>query len=173
MTELKQCHTCGEEIKSFAKRCPHCSTWQSKWRLDPSDPKITVFLGILFIVCLVLIFYQLGNYEEKNFQDYASNLTVTDSKLNYGTTNYGSFISVIGKLKNESDIAWEDIHFEVNYYDSEGNLIDTVSSKDYGLVVLPHDESTFKVRGNADKKEEEYKDYRIIIKTAEEYKRWF
>jgi hypothetical protein len=173
MSEIKQCHACGEEIKSIAKRCPHCQTWQSKWRLEPTDPKFFIIWIIMMVVIFSVLFLRTGFFGKKNFQDYASSLVITDSKLNYGSDSCGSFISVIGRIKNNSDVTWEHIHFEVQFYNSDKKLIDTISDSNYDLVVLPHSESAFKARGKADNNKDAYQNYKILIKKAKESEKWF
>lgn len=177
MSEMKQCHACGEEIKPIAKRCPHCQTWQSKWRIEPSDPKWSILWLVIVIAICGIYYFRLVLFEEKfedrKFQDYASSIVVAESKLHYDSSESGSFIAVLGKIKNESDISWENIYFEVQFYDSENNLIDTISDNDFSLVVLPDSESTFKVRDRTNKSREEYDSYKIIIKKASKVDKWF
>ena len=164
MPEMKQCHACGEEIKPIAKRCPHCQTWQSKWRIEPSDPKWVIsWIVLLFGVWGGIIFFSFPKEKDKNVPDYASSLVVTESKLHYMSCENGSFIAVLGKIENESEIPWKNLYFEVQFFDSGNNLIDTISDNIYGLIVLPRSEAAFKVSDRANKNEEEYASHKIII----------
>ncbi len=173
MSEMKQCHACGEEIKSIAKRCSHCQTWQSKWRIEPSDPRYAIIWVVIMLVIFGGMYFKMGFWGKKDFQDYASKLFITDSSINYGSDNCGSFVSVIGKIKNNTDVAWEDVYFEVQFFNSDNKLIDTISDNDYSLVMIPKSESTFKVRGKADHNKEAYKNFKIIVKKARESKNLF
>lgn len=131
MSEMKQCYAYGEEVKSTAKRCPHCQTWLRKWGIDPSDPKFVIWWIVIVITVIVttILATAIFKSEDKKFHDYRSRLTITESKLHYSYEECCSSVSVLGKIKNESDIPWEDIHFEVQFYDSENKLIDTFSER--------------------------------------------
>ena len=115
----------------------------------------------------------MGVIGKNNYQDYASSLIITESKLHYSTKECDSYISVLGKIKNESDVSWEDFYFEIQFYDEKNNLIDTISKYDRNLILLQNSESTFRVRDSADKSEEEYVSHKIIIKQASEADDWF
>lgn len=171
MPDKNQCATCGEAIMSIAKKCPHCHTWQSKWRLDPTSPAyylvwIVIFLGMMWYV-------SLGRLMGAEFGSYRDALKVLDTEMHYGNPGEYSYVSVLGKLQNESDLSWQDVHFEVRFFDANHHLIDTISDSDYSLIVLAHGDSAFRVRGRADKSKEVYDHFEIDIKDAREVKRWF
>ena len=50
----RRCLFCQEQIRSEAKRCPHCHTWQSKWLADQSSPRFYLVIGAWFVGSLDL-----------------------------------------------------------------------------------------------------------------------
>ena len=171
MPDTIQCATCGEAITPTAKKCPHCHTWQSKWRLDQTSPVyylvwIVIFLGMMW-------FFSFGRLVGADFGSYRDALKVLETKMHYGKLDGYSYVSVLGTVQNDSDLTWKDVHFEVRFFDVNNHLIDTISDSDYSFIVLAHSDSAFRVRGRADKAKAFYDHFKIDIKDAREVKRWF
>jgi len=168
MEEMKECPSCGEEIKAKAIKCPRCQAWQSKWRFDQSNLKHQlIFMVIIFGIMGIIFSSTLGDiFNPKDFANSKSLLEIKSSKVDFTENGCGARISVIGTISNNSEIAWEDFNFEVQFYNEDNKLIDTVSDQNYDLLILPNDESTFKISGTADKPEKSYHHHKIIIKDA-------
>ena len=171
MTNTKECSTCGEPIKSRARRCPHCHTWVSKWRIDTTHPIYQCTW--LFIFVAVMWFFMIPILSKSDYSDYHNSLTVSESKMHFSETGSHAHISVIGNVTNSSEITWEDIHFEAQFFDSAGKLIDVITDTDYALVIQANGQSAFRVRGRADKPKELYDHFEIQIKKARESNKWF
>ncbi len=108
-----------------------------------------------------------GNiFNPKDFADSKSLLEVKNSKVDITQKECGARVTIIGTIYNSSEIAWEDFNFEAQFYNENDELIDTISDQNYDLLVLPNDESTFKVTGAADKPEDSYHHHIIVIKDA-------
>jgi hypothetical protein len=84
--------------------------------------------------------------------------------MHFGVEGKCNDISTIGMIRNIGDIPWENLRLEVRYFDAAGNLIDTESAEEYGLVVPARGESAFRLRAAADKPREAYSSQRIFVK---------
>jgi len=172
MQDVKICPACGEEIKAIAKKCPHCLTWQSKWKIDQSNPKYQLFWVALIIFILGVSFYFKSTVSDKfsttNFEKNRQLITIKDSKMSYVTKECGGSISILGTIINNSTIAWENFYFEVRFYNSSNELIDSISDNDYNLVALPNSDSSFTIEGKAHKSKDEYDHFDLILKKARE-----
>ena len=170
MENTKACPSCCEQINAKAKKCPRCQAWQSKWRFDQSNLKHQFILIIILLLILGSLYTGfIGNIlSPGNFADSKSSVNVSNSSFNYAVKDCGARISVIGTITNDSDKIWKDIYFEAQFYDSKGELIDTISENEYDLVLLSKDTTTFKITGAADKEKSLYDHHKIIIKSARE-----
>jgi hypothetical protein len=98
------------------------------------------------------------------FAKHANELSIVESSMHYGAEGKCNNISTIGTIRNVGDIPWENLKLEVRYFDAAGNLIDTESSEEYGLVVPAHGVSAFRIRAAADKPREVYSSQQVFIK---------
>ena len=170
MEDTKQCPTCCEQINAKATRCPRCQSWQSKWRFDQSNIKHQLIFALVLFSLLGGLYFTVFSsiLNPKNFEESKSLLTVTDTTFNYSIKDCGASISVIGTIINNSDVTWKDVYFEIQFFNKENILIDTISENEYDLVILQEDTSTFKITGLADKQKSEYDHHNVIIKSARE-----
>jgi hypothetical protein len=111
-------------------------------------------------------------FRGSDFAEHRDELMVVGPEMHYSTDEEGNYVSIIGTIQNVGDIDWEDPHFEVRFFDSSDELIDTISSVDYGLVLVSDEESTFRIRARADKPEQSYHRFEVLIRRAREM-RWF
>jgi hypothetical protein len=170
MDDMKECPSCCEKINAKAIKCPRCQAWQSKWRFDQSNLKhqfifVTLLLGGMAAAYsgFVSSMFGAGNFEESK-----ELIKIKNSSINYFVNECGARISVIGTIHNDSETTWKDIYFEVQFYNNENELIDTISENEYDLVLLSKDTTTFKITGAADKKKSSYDSHEVIIKSARE-----
>ena len=131
--ESKTCKMCCEEIAAAAKKCPHCHHWQHWLSTTVVHPLFGVLfvgvpLAILWIVAIVL----LANVFRKGepFQNYANQITITESRMEFGQDRCGPTIAVVGKMKNSSEMDWRNLCFQVEFFDSKGSLVDASQKKD-------------------------------------------
>lgn len=78
----------------------------------------------------------------------------------------GPTVSVVGTIRNDSDIPWQSIYVEVQYFDSDGALIDADGAQQYGLVIAPGEVSAFRVRSGAARSEHEYATHQALVRSA-------
>jgi len=165
---MRECRTCGEAIKTVAKKCPHCHAWQVKWGFDLQSP----LGGLIWFVLIVglLIYLNMGVLGGKaDFREYKNQIIIEKSELSYNIDGGKSYVGVIGTVRNESDKTWEDLHFEVRYFNVNDHLVDTNSENVYDIVVPAHGKSAFRVRDRAAQSQSSYDHYEIFIKKAREF----
>ena len=109
-----------------------------------------IVFGVILLLPLGLVVFEELPKSGAEFRP-AESIAILESRVHYGVERDTPYVSCIGTLSNTTDTVWEDLHFEVRFLDGNGELIDTLSDSDYSLVVQPHSEATFRVRGRADK----------------------
>lgn len=103
-----------------------------------------------------------------DFTKHAGELVISDSVRSYSQNNGANFITVIGKMKSRSAVTLENIVLEVQFYNSNKVLIDSVSQELYSVVVPPSSDVTFRVRDDADKAKNQYSYHVIKVIGAEQ-----
>lgn len=119
------------------------------------------------LVTLATLFLLLGHpvfAQDVSFQD---SLKIVDSKIHYSTNkNEANLISCIGTLENLSNKSWNELVFEVQYFNSENQLIDTTSEYDYSITIPAHDTIAFRVTGHAIHEASDYQAHKVRITSA-------
>jgi len=158
-----QCRHCKEEIRAGAAKCPHCLGWQSKWMLDPQSPRgILVVLGILLLFAVPLLLLTRATLFRDPDQGL-DQLVISESEMHHSTVDSGRFVTVVGKLRNTGGESLKNPHFEVQFFNADGKLIDSLASNSYNLIIPARSEVSFKVRGVADRPAREYARYQIRL----------
>jgi hypothetical protein len=175
MTETKTCKACAEDIRSAAKVCPHCR--QSQWLLFSRSPLIAIPLSVLlFFGILTLMTPNRAVFKPgAKFQDHAGEIAVRESSFGFddcATCKSALQVTTVGMLDNTGERSWKELQFEVRYLDAAGQLIDTVSSREYSMVVPAGGETAFRVKAAAAKPKDAYASHRVIVKHAEDLDGW-
>jgi len=103
-----------------------------------------------------------------SFANYQESLVIVDSNIHYGEKDTCSYITCIGHIKNNSSIPWEKIRFEIQYFNKDGELIDTVADKNYSVIVPPDTEVAFRVYDKAAREKEQYVKHNVIVRWADD-----
>lgn len=176
MPDTKTCKICAEEIRAAARICPHCR--QNQWLLFSRSPLIAIPLSaLLFFAVSIAIFSpnQATFTPGARFQDHDGEIVVRESSFEFGdcgTCKGALQVTTVGLLDNTGERDWKEPHFEVRYFDAQGELIDTVSSKDYAMVVPAGGETAFRVKAAAAVPEESYASHEVIVKHATDLAAW-
>lgn len=118
--------------------------------------QITLFLFFLFSCTNVIA-----------SQEYEENIIIQNSKYSYSENEKCTYISCLGELKNLSENTYEYITIQIQYFNSDGVIIDTVTEELYSHVLPPKEIISFRARDQADKNFEQYKSHKIKITHAE------
>lgn len=167
----RTCPYCHEAVRSAARKCPHCHQWLGRWLGNPGLP---VALMILFMACM---FFWLDRATTRaggeNFLEHRDELVVSQSSVHFSRSEGRTFVSTVGRIRNDRPFAWDDVYIEVQYFDEAGDLIDTEGGEQYGLTVLPGAEVAFRLRAEADKPEAAYVSHKVSIPSARDARSLF
>jgi hypothetical protein len=166
--QFRTCVVCCEEIPGAAKKCPHCYEWQSRCsRLTTSflGRMITIFVvGLLLVTVFVALQVHMNPWSDSvDFTLVRKCLSVSNIQIVYSVEQRGPMIATIGTVNNDSDVAWQEVTYEVQYFNAAKQLVDTTSDWEYRSVLAPHSEAAIKIRGSAERPKEDYVTARVII----------
>lgn len=163
-SEQNVCPSCLEPVRAGAKKCPHCHEWL-RW-------KSGLALNIVLMVAMLggLLFwarYQDGQRRGvESFAAHRDRIVVSESRLHVSRSGPRTYVSTVGKIRNDSEFAWKDLYLEARYFNDSGELIDADGSEQSGLELLPGAEFAFRLRAVADKPESEYARHELAITAA-------
>ena len=158
---------CRSEIDSLAKRCPYCRHWQNKLSMMLWHPAFAVVLILLFYFLFqMFLMDQFG--PGKDFNIDKDRINIKDTTMQFGENKCGQAIVILGKIENQSDTAWKNLHFEINFFDKDKNLIDTDQEEIYEFLLPVNEQVPFKVSVTRQFPEELYNSFDIRILTARE-----
>jgi len=103
-----------------------------------------------------------------SFADHESELDITGSVFSYESTSSLGRITCIGTIRNAGSITWEDLQIEVQYFNSAGELVDTVTDSSFDLRIRADQEITFRVFGSAARSSDQYHTHKVMIRNANE-----
>lgn len=175
MDETKKCRACRKEIAVDAKKCPYCRTIQRWW----CDPFVIATVGLVSYLLIMFLFGRLFSelfsdiYDEgEPFTNYSNALQISESELTFGEKDCGPTVVILGKVTNNSKVNWDSIHFEVNCYNSENELMDTAQDYDYSLTAPAESAVSFKVSFIREFPEADYSRHEVRIIQAEDADRY-
>ena len=127
---MKNCKSCKKEIDVGATKCPHCQAYQI-WHKNPQ-----IYSIAFSMVFMVPFFYITGIFWSPKYEDYKEKIVVQfQSESNVDGNHVVNY-----KITNKSDIAWNDISYNVISYDKNGVVIISESDHEYRWL-LPSNES--------------------------------
>ena len=114
---------------------------------------------------------------DEDFKPYRDQITISDSELKFGEKKVCDTVfetvAVIGTMSNSSSIPWKDIQIEVQFYDSNGKMIDSEQQKEYPFEVPADGNAAFKVSTQREFPREQYVSYKATIISARDARsRW-
>ena len=169
---LKLCNICFQEIDDRARKCPYCHHWQNKITMALFHPVVVAMAPILVMLFFYFIFINKITGGEK-FDLHRDKVTITQPKLEFGESECGSDIVIIGKINNKSNFTWENPQFEITFVDEKNNLFDTGQDELYSFIIPANNEIPFKVSIKKQFPEESYNTYEVKILSAKEKDTFF
>jgi hypothetical protein len=174
--DVKVCGMCRMEIAANAKKCPYCQHWQNKLSMLMFHPS---FATLLIAIPLILSFALLGMTfkrtlsQGEDFQKYSNQIKVSESRLQFGESKRGHTVAVVGRMRNESTVDWKEVHFQVEFRDTDGNLIDAGQEFEYAFYLPTQEEAAFKVSFRREFPTELYASHSIRVIEAKDGKTRF
>ncbi|MDY7011504.1 MAG: hypothetical protein SVV80_12250 [Planctomycetota bacterium] len=106
----------------------------------------------------------------KDFAPYCQQVRIVSSAMHFEETEDGPVVWVVGKIRNDSEIEWREIQFEVQFMNEAGELIDVERRVQsfHEPRVLPGSESGFKVKANRDFSRDNYASQKVFIRYAKD-----
>jgi len=129
--------------------------WHGIFSLIPA-----LAVGLLFILFFSQVFRRSSNHAEQ--------VEIGDSKMVYGKYDGNLTVSVIGMLKNTTDLPLEDLQLEAQFFDKAGDLLDVGTHNGYGETIPPSGEAAFKIQVYATHPVEEYASFRVFLRSAKD-----
>ena len=178
--ETKTCPLCCEEVRTAAKKCPHCGHWQTKWYTTVHHPAFAaVAVGVpllaLWAGASIRLVKLTRQPDPAIFGEYIDDVMVIQSEMYYEESETERTASTVGIVKNKSPLAWKNLELEVQYFDEAGRLIDA-ACEGCGCgstgTVLPGGEKAFRIRSNANMAREQYVSHAVFVRSAVEPGRW-
>jgi hypothetical protein len=126
--------------------------------------------GLAFISPLLFLLL-FGWFYFKFFSsspNYSDRVSIADSKLVFGKHDGNPTVSVIGMLKNNSDIPLDDLQLEAQFFDKDGKLLDVGIHDGYSETIPASGEAAFKVYVYAARPEEDYGSFKVFVRSAKD-----
>lgn len=105
------------------------------------------------------------------FSSHAALVSIITPKMVFGvdgSEQNSPTVAILGKIKNESNVPWEDIKLEAQFFDKDENLIDTTQQEKYSFMVPAQDESSFKLSFKREFPQEKYVSFKVRIISAKD-----
>ncbi len=171
--QTKTCRICYEEIDRRAKACRYCSSPQAglaSWLVRHSSiiSSIPLLVIIATVIMMGILLPRFGRGED--FAPYRQQVRVVSSAMHFEETEDGPVVWVVGKIRNDSEIDWREIQFEVQFMNEAGELIDVERRVQsfHESRVLPRSEAGFKIKAAREFSKEKYASQKVFIRYAKD-----
>ena len=159
------------EIPAEAKKCPYCQHYQSKLSMLMFHPVFILLFGFVpmtVVLAATGVMFRTTFDRGENFKNYSDQITVVHSEMKFGQGHGGPTVAVIGRVKNGSDVDWKDVHFQIEFRDAAGNMIDAGQEYDYSYCLPAREEAGFKVSFGREFPEASYASHSVRVIQAKD-----
>jgi hypothetical protein len=167
----KICPLCAETVKSEAKVCPHCRHWLKKWSLPSPYVSGAAVLTVWILVAVgFTAFLQKIEGPKTDFAEYRDQISIVNSQFSQQMQGSNLWNTVVGVLTNDSNVNWQDVQVEAQFFDKSGTMNDAITARDnyLGVVILPHGEAAFKIEGRAAHPTVDYVTNKLYVRWAKD-----
>jgi len=138
---MKKCTSCQSEIDEKAKRCPKCQSYQ-KWYANPQN-----YSWLFILPFMVFLFSRGPSFRKAEYLDHKDEFTFNEiSQSLDDSEDNGKVINFVYSVKNNSELTWQGIDYQVFGKDKAGKVIFTNSAGSYNWTIHPKSESMLTVQ---------------------------
>ena len=167
-TDRAPCPKCSKPVRFTARKCPFCLAPLGKqtWWKKPKFVVATFYaLGLIYFSRLMYLHEHRPVYF---FENYAQNVKIASSEMRFETKGGRHIVTILGTIRNDTDIPWEHLTYVARCFDKNGKLIDTIADNRTGLhtTLSAHHEQAFRVQGEANRPISEYASHKVALEGA-------
>lgn len=126
---------CQMDIPEKAKKCPHCQHFQSRAAMFFYSPAFPIAIALIVFLILIATLEAMLFDRGEQFQSFAGQVQITDSKIVFGERKDGPVIAVLATMKNDSEIPWNEVRFQVDFKDAAGKVVDAAQKHEYSFYI--------------------------------------
>ncbi|MCX6380252.1 MAG: FxLYD domain-containing protein [Armatimonadetes bacterium] len=164
--DRKSCPECAERIPHAAKKCPFCKSPQGKTWWTKNPVLLAILPGLLYMAFALNSLHNTTSKPNYFFSDYVQRVPVTSSEMSLETSEGSRTVTVVGTIRNDTNIPWEHPVIEGQFYDKSGKLIDVVEDFYSSMTLMPHQEQAFRINGEASRPAAAYANHKIFLRHA-------
>ena len=90
--------------------------------------------------------------------------------MKFGESECDPTVAVAGRMKNESDVDWEQVILQVEFFNANGKLVDTDQALSYRYYWPSGEDIDFKVSFSRELAESVYATHKILVIFAKDSK---
>lgn len=170
-----ECRSCKETIADQASWCPRCHRPQARFRAWFSPQALTLVAFALagyWLITFAALRSSMTELAGGSIYDGGDQLTLGELRIRTSEAGCDACVSLTGTLTNRSEVAWSNLHFQVTYYDSAGQVIDVHNDRAADLTLGPGLTRRFRVKGKAGAAPGEYHHSEVVVTKASPDNRW-
>ena len=168
----KTCGMCSMEIPAAARKCPFCHHFQNRLSMFLFHP---VFAMMMVCVPMAIMFYGIASMFDtgEEYESYKGQISVTESRVEFGQIQSGPTVAVIGTIRNSSSVPWKDIRLHSDFLNADGKRIDVGEREESSLYLPPNATSSFKLSFRREFPDTNYVKHLVTVSTAKDARaRW-
>ena len=167
------CPQCNQPMPAVASPNPQglASVSKPRWSL------LFLLLGIFWygLMAAVAIFFFHKIFLRPgpaDFTAYKDQVKVSEAWLHREQSDRDGHVTILGHIRNDSSVKWEQPYFEVQCFNHEGKLVDTYAAYDMGLVLLPDTQHAFRITFTPTSPPVHWTEFKVYLRDARDARGW-
>jgi hypothetical protein len=160
------------EMPREARKCPYCHHFQMRWVMLMFHPGFVAALALIPIGIMLAAFASILDRGER-YEVFKDQVVVESSQMVFGDKKSGPTVVVMGTIKNSSPVAWKDIRFHADFFDSNSNRVDVGQKDEHAFHIPANATTSFKLSFQREFPETNYFRHEVRIVEAKDARaRW-